>query len=118
VVGRYAGHSQLCLLDAGTKHGLDGIAEHSFDLGHANHRTVAAELSRQGRLGRIWRVQKSTVYRALRQLGPLGLVRTVGEESSRLGPVRSLYVVTPAGLEAARTAPLNARHHRVRAISA
>jgi PadR family transcriptional regulator AphA len=41
------------------------------------------------------------VYRALQRLEVLGLIRTVGEQRTSQGPVRSLYQVTPPGEAAA-----------------
>jgi DNA-binding PadR family transcriptional regulator len=58
-------------------------------------------LARDGSLGQIWSVPKAVVYRALQRLELLGLIRTVGEQRTGLGPVRSLCEVTPAGRQAA-----------------
>ena len=58
-------------------------------------------LARDGRLGQVWSVPKAVVYRALQRLEALGLIRTVGEQRTRQGPVRSLYQATPAGEAAA-----------------
>ena len=58
-------------------------------------------LARDGRLGQVWSVPKAVVYRALQRLEALGLIRTVGEQRTRQGPVRSLYQVTLAGEAAA-----------------
>jgi PadR family transcriptional regulator AphA len=41
------------------------------------------------------------VYRALQRLEALGLIRTVGEQRTSQGPVRSLFEATPAGRAAA-----------------
>ena len=70
-------------------------------------------LARDGRLGQVWSVPKAVVYRALPRLEALGLIRTVGEQRTSQGPVRSLHQVTPAG-EAAASAWLRtpARHPR------
>ena len=54
-------------------------------------------LARDGSLGQIWSVPKAVVYRALQRLEVLGLIRTVGEQRTSQGPVRSLYQVAPAG---------------------
>ena len=62
---------------------------------------IAALLSADGSLGRIWRVPKPVVYRAIGRLDQLGLLRTTGEEHSAHGPVRSLLMATPAGRRAA-----------------
>ena len=58
-------------------------------------------LARDGTLGQIWSVPKAVVYRALQRLEVLGLIRTVGEQRTSQGPVRSLYQATPAGEAAA-----------------
>ena len=58
-------------------------------------------LARDGRLGQVWSVPKAVVYRALPRLEALGLIRTVGEQRTSQGPVRSLYQATPAGEAAA-----------------
>jgi DNA-binding PadR family transcriptional regulator len=60
-------------------------------------------LARDGSLGQVWSVPKAMIYRALPRLEALGLIRTVGEERTSQGPVRSLYEATPAG-EAASAA--------------
>jgi PadR family transcriptional regulator AphA len=59
-------------------------------------------LARDGRLGQVWSVPKAVVYRALQRLEALGLIRTIGEQRTSQGPVRSLYQATPAGEAAAR----------------
>ena len=58
-------------------------------------------LARDGSLGQVWSVPKAVVYRALQRLQALGLIRTVGEQRTSQGPVRSLHQVTPAGEAAA-----------------
>jgi PadR family transcriptional regulator AphA len=58
-------------------------------------------LARDGSLGQVWSVPKAVVYRALQRLEQLGLLRTVGEQRTSQGPVRSLYEATPAGHAAA-----------------
>ena len=58
-------------------------------------------LARDGPLGQVWSVPKAVVYRALQRLEVLGLIRTVGEQRTSQGPVRSLYQATPAGEAAA-----------------
>ena len=59
-------------------------------------------LARDGSLGQVWSVPKAVVYRALQRLETLGLIRTIGEQRTSQGPVRSLYQATPAGEAAAR----------------
>ena len=63
-------------------------------------------LAREGSLGQVWSVPKAVVYRALQRLETLGLIRTIGEQRTSQGPVRSLHQVTPAG-EAAASAWLS-----------
>ena len=58
-------------------------------------------LARDGPLGQVWSVPKAVVYRALQRLEALGLIRTVGEQRTSQGPVRSLYEATAAGHGAA-----------------
>ena len=53
-------------------------------------------LARDGRLGQVWSVPKAVVYRALQRLETLGLIRTIGEQRTSQGPVRSLYQASPA----------------------
>ena len=59
-------------------------------------------LARDGSLGQVWSVPKAVVYRALQRLEQLGLIRTVGEQRTSQGPVRSLYEATPAGQRGGR----------------
>jgi DNA-binding PadR family transcriptional regulator len=59
-------------------------------------------LSRQGSLGRVLRVSKPTIYRALLRLEQLGLVQMAGAQHTSLGPDRSLIEATRAGRAAAR----------------
>ena len=62
---------------------------------------IAALLGTGGDLGRIWRVPKPVIYRAIARLEKLGLIRTAGEQHSAQGPVRSLLKPTPYGRRAA-----------------
>jgi PadR family transcriptional regulator AphA len=64
-------------------------------------RVLVGLLARDGPLGQVWSVPKAVVYRALPRLEALGLIRTVGEQRTSQGPVRSLFEVTPAGCAAA-----------------
>jgi DNA-binding PadR family transcriptional regulator len=66
--------------------------------GHA----LAGLLGPSGGLGQVWRVHKAVIYRSIDRLESPGLVRTVGEQPSSKGPVRSLVEATPAGQAAAR----------------
>jgi DNA-binding PadR family transcriptional regulator len=59
-------------------------------------------LARDGRMGQVWWVPKSMVYRALQRLERAGLTRATGQQRSRHGPGRSLYEATVAGRLAAR----------------
>ena len=58
-------------------------------------------LARDGTLGQVWSVPKAVIYRSLQRLEVLGLIRTVGEQRTNQGPVRSLYQATPGGEAAA-----------------
>jgi DNA-binding PadR family transcriptional regulator len=77
---------------AGSRPGQRGI--------HARF-AIARLLGHQGELGQVWRVPKPVIYRGLARLEQLGLVHTVGEQSTNLGPVRSVVEATPAGRQAA-----------------
>jgi DNA-binding PadR family transcriptional regulator len=61
---------------------------------------IARLLAQQGELGQVWRVPKPVIYRGLARLGQLGLVRTVGEQATSMGPARSVLEATPAGRQA------------------
>jgi PadR family transcriptional regulator AphA len=74
---------------------------------------LARTLSEDGQLGKIWRVPKPVIYRALQRLEDAKLVATVELQPSNAGPVRSLVDATEAGRHAAAawlTQP--ARHNR------
>jgi DNA-binding PadR family transcriptional regulator len=62
---------------------------------------IARLLDYQGELGPVWRVPKPVIYRGLARLEQLGLVRTVGAQSTSLGPVRSVLEATPDERQAA-----------------
>jgi len=62
---------------------------------------LAALLSHEGDMGRVWRVPKPVVYRALQRLEQLGLVRTTEQQPSSHGPVRSLVDATRPGRDKA-----------------
>jgi DNA-binding PadR family transcriptional regulator len=62
---------------------------------------LAALLGSEGEMGRVWRVPKPVVYRALQRLELLGLVQTTEQQPSSHGPVRSLVDATPSGRDAA-----------------
>jgi DNA-binding PadR family transcriptional regulator len=62
---------------------------------------IARLLEADGSLGKVWRVPKPVIYRALQRLEQLGLVRTTEQQATSQGPVRSLIDATPAGREAA-----------------
>src|SRR5580658_817883 len=62
---------------------------------------IARLLESDGSMGKVWRVPKPVVYRALQRLEQLGLVRTAEQQPSSQGPVRSLIEATQAGREAA-----------------
>jgi PadR family transcriptional regulator AphA len=71
----------LCLAGEGPTHGF----------------AIARLLEHQGSLGRVWRVPKPVIYRALSRLEQLGLVRAVGEQPTSVGPVRTVVEATSAG---------------------
>ena len=75
----------LCLASEGSTHGF----------------AIARLLGHQGDLGQVWRVPKPVIYRGLARLEQLDLVHTVGEQSTSLGPVRSVVEATPDGRQAA-----------------
>jgi PadR family transcriptional regulator AphA len=77
----------LCVLSEGRSHGF----------------ALASLLGRDGNLGRIWRVPKPVIYRAIQRLELLGLARPAGMQPSAAGPVRSLSEATPAGRRLARS---------------
>jgi len=62
---------------------------------------IARLLDSGGSMGRVWRVPKPVIYRALQRLEQLGLVRTVEQQASSQGPVRSLIDATGRGRRAA-----------------
>jgi DNA-binding PadR family transcriptional regulator len=55
-----------------------------------------------GELGRIWRIPRPVVYRAIGRLVEAGLITPAAVEPG-LGPQRTIYTVTPQGREAAET---------------
>jgi DNA-binding PadR family transcriptional regulator len=75
----------LCLISEAPSHGF----------------ALARTLSADGELGKIWRVPKPVIYRALQRLEAVGLVATVELQPSSSGPIRSLVDATAAGREAA-----------------
>src|SRR5258708_38732831 len=62
---------------------------------------LATLLGSDGDLGRVWRIPKPVIYRALQRLEVLGLVKTAEQQASSQGPGRSLGDATPAGRTAA-----------------
>lgn len=62
---------------------------------------IARILGREGSMGRIWRVPKPVIYRALQRLQLLGLVQIAEHQKTSQGPVRSLIDATEAGRRAA-----------------
>jgi PadR family transcriptional regulator AphA len=62
---------------------------------------LAALLGPEGEMGRVWRVPKPVVYRALQRLEQLGLVRITRQQPSNQGPVRSPVDATSAGRDMA-----------------
>ncbi len=58
---------------------------------------IARLLGSDGDLGRIWRVPKPVVYRALQRLEHAGLLQATEPEPSTMGPVREPVMATRAG---------------------
>jgi DNA-binding PadR family transcriptional regulator len=58
---------------------------------------IARLLEADGSMGKIWRVPKPVVYRALQRLGQLGLVESAELQPSSQGPAKSVVNVTRAG---------------------
>jgi DNA-binding PadR family transcriptional regulator len=74
---------------------------------------IARLLDYEGSMGRIWRVPKPVIYRALQRLKQLGLVRATQQQPSTKGPVRSLFDATGTGRdEAAAWLARPASHNR------
>jgi DNA-binding PadR family transcriptional regulator len=75
----------LCLVSEGPTYGL----------------AIAGLLARDGRLGQVWHVHKSLIYRAVRRLEHLGLITISEKQPSSLGPDRAQLQVTAEGRQAA-----------------
>ena len=75
----------LCLVSEGTTHGF----------------AVAALAGPDGEVGRVWRLPRPVVYRALGRLRDAGLITESGVERSTYGPARTLVEATPDGATAA-----------------
>ncbi len=58
---------------------------------------IARLLESQGSMGKIWRVPKPVVYRALQRLEQLGLVTSAELQPSSLGPAKSPVDATETG---------------------
>lgn len=58
---------------------------------------IARLLDTDGGLGRIWRVPKPVVYRAVQRLEQLGLALSADQQPSNQGPARSPVDATRAG---------------------
>jgi DNA-binding PadR family transcriptional regulator len=54
-------------------------------------------LDHDGGIGRIWRVPKPVVYRAVQRLEQLGLVSSAGTQPSSSGPAKTPVQITSAG---------------------
>jgi PadR family transcriptional regulator AphA len=61
---------------------------------------LAARLTPQGDVGRVWSLSRPLTYRALDQLQSRGLVEAVGTEPGRAGGPRTILGITPGGREA------------------
>jgi DNA-binding PadR family transcriptional regulator len=62
---------------------------------------VAQLTAAGGELGRVWRIPKAVIYRAIGRLLEAGLVVAEGTQQG-LGPQRTVFAATPAGREAAQ----------------
>ena len=58
---------------------------------------IARLLQPGGEVGKIWRVPKPVVYRALQRLENAGLLQSTAPEPSSMGPVREPVRVTSRG---------------------
>jgi DNA-binding PadR family transcriptional regulator len=58
---------------------------------------LAARLTPQGDVGRVWSLSRPLTYRALDQLQTRGLVEAVGTEPGRAGGPRTILGITAAG---------------------
>jgi PadR family transcriptional regulator AphA len=76
----------LCLVAEGPTHGF----------------AIAQLTASSGAVGRVWRVPKPVVYRALDRLLEHGLIAEVGTESGGYGPQRTRVQVTAGGKATAR----------------
>ncbi len=65
--------------------------------GPAHGFALAAELSAESEIGRVFTVRRPLVYRALNNLVELGLARPDHEAPSTAGPKRIVHVATAAG---------------------
>ncbi len=66
-----------------------------------SHGFAVSQLTESGgELGRIWRIPRPVVYRAIGRLVEAGLITPASVEPG-LGPQRTIYTVTPEGREAA-----------------
>jgi len=61
---------------------------------------IAALAGARGEIGRVWRLPRPIVYRALQRLRDADLVSAVGVEETSHGPARTVVEVTPAGAAA------------------
>jgi DNA-binding PadR family transcriptional regulator len=62
---------------------------------------VAQLTAAGGDLGRVWRIPKAVIYRAIGRLVEAGLAVPEGTQQG-LGPQRTVFAATPAGREAAQ----------------
>lgn len=72
----------------------------AISLGPTHGFAVAAELSPQGGLGKVWTLPKALVYSQIRKLSALGLIEPAGRQPSQSGPARTILVATPLGRSA------------------
>lgn len=60
---------------------------------------IATLTSADGALGRVWRIPRPVIYRALGRLEPAGLIEPMSVEAGA-GPQRTIYALTDIGREA------------------
>lgn len=64
---------------------------------------IAARLSPDGDVGRVWSLSRALTYRALDQLSSRELIRAVGEEPGIAGGNRTILAITRRGRNQLRT---------------
>jgi PadR family transcriptional regulator AphA len=71
---------------------------------HPTYGGAVAELTTSnGKLGRVWRMSRAEIYRALHRLAEAGLISAQGNEPGQGGAERTIYAATGSGHEAVRS---------------